>query len=243
MFGDCETVGHAGDIVGDRAGAGRPSSAFAAHSAGIVDGSVEIAPRTAAARSRPPCRGPRAPQMAVHPGEQERLDVAVGCFDRRRKADQRCRPAARDRLGALDARCGDAPRALAIASSMKRVMTRRRELVDDARLLEPRMEIVDLAEAARRRTERRRGARRSKQARAQAVVDVMGVVSDVVGDRGRLRLEAGMAARSRDCDVHRSEGWRPERRARGTARRARPTASIKRAVVLDQPLQGLLGRG
>ena len=30
----------------------------------------------------------------------------------------------------------------------------------------------------------------AEQARAQAVVDVVGVIGDVVGDRGRLRLEA-----------------------------------------------------
>jgi len=40
-----------------------------------------------------------------------------------------------------------------------------------------------------------------KQARAQAVVDVVSVVGDVVGDRSRLRLKAGVQAQVQTLDL------------------------------------------
>ena len=65
--------------------------------------------------------------------------------------------------------------------------------MDDARLLEARIEIVDLAEQSGGEWNGCAELGDRKQAGAQAVVDVVGVVGDVVGDRGGLRLEAGVA--------------------------------------------------
>ena len=84
------------------------------------------------------------------------------------------------------------------------------------------MEIVDLAEQSG--DERNGGAELGdrKQAGAQAVVDVMGVVGDVVGDRGRLRLEAGMAREIERLTLVVAKDGGRNAVARGTARRARP---------------------
>ena len=89
-----------------------------------------------------------------------------------------------------------------IASSMKRVITRRDSSWIDARPLEARMERVDLVEQAA--DERDGGAMlgEREQAGAQAVVDVMRVIGDVVGDRRRLRLEARVEAAG-------PSGWLP----------------------------------
>ena len=79
-----------------------------------------------------------------------------------------------------------------------------------------------------------------KEARAQAVVNVMGVVSDVVGDCGRLSLEAGMAREIEGLTlIVAKDGGRNASRAVPRGGRARGVD--KRAVVLDQPRQGRLG--
>ena len=136
--------------------------------------------------------------MAVHPGEQERLDVAVGRFDGLRMADE-VSARGRDGLGTVDLRFGDPPPALADRVLDEAGDDAPREFVNDARLFEPRMKFVDLVEQScdKRNGGADRGER--KQAGAQAVVDVVGVIGDVVGDRGRLRLEARVRLRSRRC--------------------------------------------
>jgi hypothetical protein len=87
-----------------------------------------------------------------------------------------------------DARSGDPRRLSAIASSMKRVITRRPSswITAGAR---GRDERVDLVEQGPGKATARIASSKIEQAGAQAVVDVMGVIGDVVGDRRRLRLE------------------------------------------------------
>ena len=63
-----------------------------------------------------------------------------------------------------------------------------------------------------------------EQARAQAVVDVVGVIGDIVGDRRGLRLEAGVEAESRAAAACRKRGSQPGRRGRDSA----PTARLRR---------------
>ena len=77
-----------------------------------------------------------------------------------------------------------------IASSMKRVMTRRVSSWMTRGRLEARMAVLDLGD--HRGDEGNGGADvvKREQARPQAVVDVVRVVGDVVGERRRLRLEA-----------------------------------------------------
>ena len=86
---------------------------------------------------------------------------------------------------------GDARRALsAMTSSMKRVMTRRTSSWMTRGRSRPGCSALDLVE--QRGDERDDADRREiEQAGAQAVVDVVRVIGDVVGDRRRLRLEAG----------------------------------------------------
>ena len=120
---DREAVGHAGDIVGDRArpvarrGLRRP---VRRHGRGIGHVGGEQAPDDRVGLVPHRLHG----GMAVHVGEQESLDVPVGRLERRRLGDER--PArGRDASRARDAGLGDRRRLSPIASSMNRVMTRR----------------------------------------------------------------------------------------------------------------------
>ena len=94
--------------------------------------------------------------------------------------------------------------------------------MDDPGLLEAGVAVVDLAQEIG--DERRGGADLGKgeEARAQAVVDVVGVVGDVVGERRRLRLEAGVEGEVERLQAIVGEDRRRRRRARGSARSARP---------------------
>ena len=74
-----------------------------------------------------------------------------------------------------------------------------------------------------------------EQARAQAVVDVVGVVGDVVGERRRLRLEARVQAEVERLQPIVSEDRRRDARARGSARSARPEASSSGPLCLTRP--------
>ena len=128
---------------------------------------------------------------------RKRLDVAVGRGDRRRKADER--PAGGCTSSGLDAPAAAMrARLSAMTSSMKRVMTRRVSSWMTRGLLEAGMEAsISLSSAGEERRVADLG--EIEQAGAQAVVDVVRVIGDVVGDRRRLRLEARMQARSRGC--------------------------------------------
>ncbi len=81
---------------------------------------------------------------------------------------------------------------------MKRVMTRRVSSWTSLAQLEVRMARLDLVDEA---VDEGHGADRldGEQAGAQAVVDIVGVVGDVVGERRRLRLEAGVRLEVERC--------------------------------------------
>ena len=99
-----------------------------------------------------------------------------------------------DRLRTVDLRFGDPSPALANRVLDEAGDDAPGKFVDDTWLFEPRIEIVDLAE---QRCDKGNGGakrREREEAGAQAIVDVVRVIGDVVGDRGRLRLEARMEA-------------------------------------------------
>ena len=132
------------------------------------------------------------------------------------------RPAAATASGLSTFEFGDPPAALADRVLNEPGDDATGQLVDRARLLEAGMEVVDLSHQAV--DKRNGGAKLGKreQTGAQAVVDVVGVIGDIVRNRSRLRLEARMEARGPDAASDRSGGSRPERRAPGSARSARP---------------------
>ena len=145
-----------------------------------------------------------------------------------------------DRFGAHDLRRGDPP-----AAFSDRILDEPRddapgELVNDARLFERRIEIVDLAEQSGDEWNGCAELGDRKQAGAQAVVNVVGVVGDVVGDCGGLRLEAGMAPEIEGVPlIVAKDRGRNAARAVSFGRRA---GGVKqRAVVFHQPRQGRLG--
>ena len=74
MLVDGEAVGHARDVVGDRARPARPAPAFAAQSGGMTDGSLEIGLEQPPDDRVRPLAHPAHVGMAVHMGEQERLE-------------------------------------------------------------------------------------------------------------------------------------------------------------------------
>ncbi len=145
---DGEPVGHSRDVIGDRAGAvallrlGRP---VARHGGRVGDIGRKQPPHDRVGLV--PHRQHR--RMAVHAGEQERLHVAVGGLDRGRVADER--PARRrDRFGAVRPRLGDPPPALADRVLDEAGDDAAGQFMDDARLLEAGMAVVDLARPDRR---------------------------------------------------------------------------------------------
>ena len=149
------------------------------------------------------------------------------------------RPATPDRGGAVRRKLGD--EALALAD---RVLDEARdhapyELVDAARRLEARIAPVDLGEEIAQERDFGEVVDR-EQPGAQPVVDVMGIVGDVVGQRRRLRLAAG---EGRELQI--LLGGVVEDRERhagsGVARRRAAVGPEQRAVVLDQALERLPG--
>ena len=79
-----------------------------------------------------------------------------------------------------------------------------------------------------------------EQTRPQAVVDVVGVVGDVVGDRRRLRLEARVGGEAERLNSIVFEDRR-RHAARPVALGRRAGGGEERAVVLDEPGEGRLG--
>ncbi len=128
-----------------------------------------------------------------------------------------------------------------IASSMNRVMTRRVSSWIARGCLEAGMESVDLSHQAV--DERNGGAKlgEREQTGAQAVVDVMGVIGDIVSDRRRLRLEARMEAEVQALPLVVAEDRR-RNAARPVALGRRARGVEQRSVVLDQPRQRRLGQ-
>ena len=151
------------------------------------------------------------------------------------------RPAAATASGTVDLRFGDPPAALADRVLDEPGDDAAGQLVDRARLLEARMESVDLSHQAV--DERNGGAKlgERKQSGAQAVVDVVRVIGDIVRDRRRLRLEARMEAEVEGLlRVVAKDRGRNAARPVALGRRARGVE--QRAVVLDEPRQRRLGQ-
>ena len=145
------------------------------------------------------------------------------------------RPAAATASGLVDLRFGDPPAALADRVLDEAGDDAPGQFVDRARLLEAGMEVVDLPHQAV--DEGNGGAKlgEREQARAQAVVDVVGVIGDIVSDRRRLRLEARMEAEVERLHLDRKRGSRPGRRAPGSARSARRRRSSSGPLCLTSP--------
>ena len=110
--------------------------------------------------------------------------------------------------------------------------------MDRPQPLQTRMKRVDLGQ---RRVQERNAAQivEAEQAGAQAVVDVMGVIGDVVGQRRALRLGGGekLQIEGKDLveggDFPRNVAPAPEW----------DSAAAQRAVVLHQPFQRLPASG
>ena len=138
VLGDGETVGHAGDIVGDRArqiAVLRPCRPFGRHQGRLGEIGLEQAPHD---RVRPIADLAHL-RMAVHAGEKKGLDVAVRRTNCGRMPDKGA-AGARDRLRARDLRFGDPPAALADRVLDETGDDAAGQFVDRARLLEPGME-------------------------------------------------------------------------------------------------------
>ena len=115
------------------------------------------------------------------------------------------------------------------------------QLMDRPRLLEAGMESVDLSHQA---VDKRNGGAKlgeREQTGAQAVVDVMGVIGDIVSDRSRLRLEARMEAEVQALQCIVAED-RSRNAARPVALGRRARGVEQRSVVLDEPRQRRLGQ-
>ena len=123
--------------------------------------------------------------------KQKGLDVVVRRLDGGGMPDKRS-PGHGDRLWAIDLRFGDPPAALSDRVLDEPSDDATGELMDRARLLEPGMEIVDFSHQVI--NERNGGAKlgEREQAGAQAVVDVVRIIGDIVSNCGCLRLEARM---------------------------------------------------
>ena len=234
MLGDCKPIGHAagGDVVGDRPRSltllslGGP---VRRHGRRVGQIALEQAPHDRVGLfAHPP-----DVRMSVHMGEQKRLDVAVGRFDFGGMANEGSARGG-DPLWTVDPQCGDPPPALADRVLDEASDDAPGQFVNDARLFEPRMQVVDLAEQDF--DERNGGANcgEREQAGAQAVIDVVGVISDVVGERGRLRLQACVQAEIERLQpiVAKDRSWNAARPL--VARRGRAGSVKQRPVVFDE---------
>ena len=193
MFGQCEAVGHPGDEVAN------PPCAlgFAVPAGGRQPFGRQVARDLLVAREQIEqdllgiAHYPHHPRMPVHPQFQERLDVGLGLRDVSGKCDQHLAMVA-DIVDRCRARCLQAltrlrdDRADQMGNQFAHQF-RATPVVIEARILpgdfgdhfrgqRHDLEIVD-----------------GKQPGAQAVVDVVGVIGNVVGDRRDLRLQRGEA--------------------------------------------------
>ena len=178
-------------------------------------------------------------RMTIHVGEQKRLDFAVRGGDRRRKADQRSAGLLHVfeacRAGGGDARAAFGDDVLDEAGNDPA-----RQLVDGARPFQTGMQALDLVEQL---GDERYGADGGEieQAGAQAVVDVVRVIGDVVGDRRRLRLQTGVLGEMQALPAIVGED-RGRDAARAPAFERPPAGVDQRTIVLDQPFERLLGQ-
>ena len=106
--------------------------------------------------------------------------------------------------------------------------------MDDAGLLELRIAVIDLVKKTFDKGDRGADVGKREETRAQAVVHIVRVISDVVGDRGRLRLEAWLAAEVERLEVIVLED-RVGNSAFPVALAWRAGCVRERPVVLDEP--------
>ncbi len=108
--------------------------------------------------------------------------------------------------------------------------------MDDAGRFEARMPVVDLREKPGRRTATAaRMSASENRPGPEAVVDVVRVVGDVVGERRRLRLEARMKREVEPLAPVVGQDRFAARRARGSAGIGRPEASRSGPLCLTRP--------
>ncbi len=81
----------------------------------------------------------------------------------------------------------------------------------------------------------------SNKSGAQAIVDVVGVIGDVIGNGGHLCLRAGEAPELADPSAD-SRGSRAARRFRDSDRSRCPRASVSGPLCLHQPFQRFPGQ-
>ena len=197
MLGDREPVGHAGDIVGDGARALavlRLGGPFGRHGGRVAQVGVKQAPHDRVRLLADPFNV----RMPVHAGDEKGLDIAIGRLDGGRLPDQRP-PGGGDRFRTRDPRFGNPPPALADCVLDEPGDHAASQLMDRARLLQAGMEIVDLTHHAVDKRNRRAKLREREQTGAQAVIDVVRVIGNIVSNRRRLRLEARMETQSSLC--------------------------------------------
>ena len=108
--------------------------------------------------------------------------------------------------------------------------------MDRPRLLKARMQRVDLSHQAVDERNRDAKLREREQTGAQAVVDVMSIVGDIVSDCSRLRLEARMETELQALPrIIAEDGGRDAACPVSLSRRARRVE--RRPVMLDEPRQ------
>ena len=128
----------------------------------------------------------------------------------------------------------------ATTSSIKSPISRRTNSCTSRSLIEPRIGGADFADDAARQ---RHGGDviEGEQFGAQPVVDVVGVIGDVVGDRGDLRLDAGEAPQLQILQPRIIQDRR--RHAVLAVAAERPAVAVgQRAIVLDQAFERFPGQ-
>jgi iron-sulfur cluster insertion protein len=239
VFGDREPISHAGDVIRDGSRPRRPISfrrPFGGHGGWIGHIGLEQAPydRVGLFANLFYVR------MPVHAGDEKGLDVPIGRLDGGGLPDKRP-PGGSDRLRTVDLRFGDPPPALANRVLDKPGDHATRQLMNRPRRLKPGIEIVDLSHQAL--DEWRGGAKlgERKQTGAQAVVDVVRVIGDIIRDRSRLRLEARIEAQVQRLLLIVSKN-RCRNATRPVALSWGAGSVEQRSIVLDEPRQRRLGQ-
>jgi hypothetical protein len=233
-----ETVGHAGDEVGDAArprglvGLLETLSPFVRQILRMRQEMAEQVAHHAFGRAH----HAHHPRVAIHARKQEVLDGAVSSRHLGREARQRLARLAH-RIGRGRRVQGEAPGAFRDHILDHAVDQASDHLVHQTRL-------VDAGEAAAALVDdlphQRDGGEilEVEQLGAQPVVDIVGIVGDVVGDGRDLRLEAGMAPELQVLQLRIIED---RRRHRAVAAGRATLAVDQRPVVLDDAFQGLPG--
>ena len=176
------------------------------------------------------------PRMPIEAFKQKGLDVLLDRRGRRRKADQR-RIKRAHFLDARDVRLGDAPLALGDCVLDEMGDQPAHEFMNEARGLKARVQRRDLFANCAQVIDRGDVVQRD-QSGAKAIVDVMRIIGDVVGESRRLRLGAGEKVKLEVGDrvIFDKRRRQPAAGIAGHRRAIRPQ---QRAIVLYQPFQRL----